>query len=321
MRDTNFSPDFAESMEDFEYYYERSGDPPIDGIIALDTQFVEELMKLTGPLKVDGYREPFSAEAITVNGTNVPQVVYQLEMIAERTHVNTEDRKGVLGDLMQEIIKKALSEPATRWPAYLDMLLAAGQEKHVLLSFHDESAQRLAEERNFAGRIVESRRGQDYLHISDANLAGLKSNFYLTQTAKRDITVADDGQVTEKLTITYHNTGRFDGWLNATARNYLRVYVPQGAQLLSSSGGEQRVTVDEDLGKTVFDNFVTVKPLQKQVVTFEYTLPFKMTGGRYSSLVQKQPGANNWTYTTTVNGKSVETLIDGDKTVEINFDH
>lgn len=318
MRDTNFSPDFAKSMSDFEYYYRRSGDPPIDGIIALDTQFVEGLMELTGPLSVPGYKQPFSSELMHVNGTKVPQVVYQLEMIAEKSGLEGDARKGILGDLMQIIIKKILSEPATKWPSYLDMLLKQGQQKHILLSFHDTEAQKLAEDRNFAGRIVEPGDGQDYLHINDANLAGLKSNFYLTQEAKRNISITEDGSVKERLTITYTNTGKFDGWLNATARNYVRVYVPKGSKLLKSSGGEQRVTTGVDLGKTVFDNFVLVKPLQSKTITFEYSLPFAMKG-TYTSLVQKQPGAKNWTYTTTVNGQSQQTMIDGDKEIKIEY--
>lgn len=318
MRDTNFSPDFVQSMADFEYYYQKMGDRPIDGIIALDTQFVEGLMQVTGPISVKGYKQPFSAQPINVNGTKVPQVVYQLELVAEKSGGGS-DRKDIIGDLMQEIIKKVLTEPPTKWPSYLAMLQQQGQEKNILMYFHDTKAQQLAEDNNFAGRIVDAKEGQDYLHINDANLAGLKSNFYLTQAAKRDITIDGDGTVHEKLSITYKNTGKFDGWINATARNYTRVYVPKGSKLVKSSGGDQKVTTSSDLDKTVFDNFVTVKPLQSRVVTFEYTLPFKISNGNYSSLIQKQPGAQNWTYMVAVNGQSQTVLIDGDKTITADF--
>ncbi len=314
LRDTNFSPDFAESMETFRYYYDRIGDPAIDGIIALDTQFVEALMRITGPLEVPGYSKPFSAEPITVNGTKVPQVVYQLEIISEK--IGGEDRKGILGDLMQVMIKKVLSEPATKWPEYLAMFMTQGQEKNILFNFEDIRAQEYVEDQNLAGRIEAVQPPGDYLHINDANLAGLKSNFYLTQEAKQEVTIAGDGTVKEKVTITYRNTGKFDGWLNATARNYVRVYVPEGAELLDASGGDARVEVENDLGKTVFDNFVTIKPMQSRTLTFEYKLPFKITGD-YHGLIQKQPGANNWDYTVTVNGKSQDILLDGDKEIAV----
>jgi hypothetical protein len=90
--------------------------------------------------------------------------------------------------------------------------------------------------------------------------------------------------------------------------------VPQGSKLVKSSGGDQKTTTSTDLGKTVFDNFVLVHPLQSRTVVLEYTLPFKMTTP-YSSIIQKQPGSKNWDYTTIVNGQSQQTLIDGDKII------
>lgn len=318
LRDTNWSPDFAESMEDFELYYNRGNNPAIDGIIAVDTQFVEELMRMTGPITVPGYREPFSAEPIDVNGTKIPQVVYQLEIIAQKMGLG-EERKGVIGDLMQLIIEKVMSEPATKWPDYLTMVLKVGQEKNVLLNFHDKRAQQLAEQHNFAGRIDKPVANQDYLHINDANLAGLKTNFYLKQKTKQDITVASDGTVTKKVTITYTNTGKFDGWISATARNYTRVYVPKGSTLIKSSGGQQRVNTTTDLDYTVFDNFTTVKALASQTMTFEYKLPFKVTTDQYKMLIQKQAGAQNWTYTTVINGKSSDIILDRDHQLQIGL--
>lgn len=317
MRDTNWSPDFAKSMETFEYYYSRGNHPAIDGYITLDTQFVEDLMKVTGPIDVPGYGE-FSAEPIEVNGAKVSKVVYELEIIAQKSGLNQDNRKSVIGDLMKELINKLFSEPVTKWPEYLDLVLKMGQEKHVLLNFHNPKAQALAEDNNFAGQITASQAPVDYLHINDANLAGLKTNFYLKQATTQDITVANDGTVTKKLTITYTNTGTFDGWISATARNYTRVYVPLGSKLVASTGGEQKVDVMEELGKTVFDNFVLVKPKQSKTITFTYELPFKIDG-RYQELIQKQPGAQNWLYTTNLNGQKHETTIDGDKQIDLEI--
>ena len=156
-------------------------------------------------------------------------------------------------------------------------------------------------------------------------LAGLKTNFYLKQETKQDIAIAEDGTVTKTLTITYTNTGTFDGWISATARNYTRVYVPYGSKLISSSGGQQNVDVMEELGKTVFDNFTTIKPLESQTMVFTYELPFKISG-QYRSLIQKQPGAQNWKIVTNVTGgkvkgqgERIETLLDGDKEITVSL--
>lgn len=317
MRDTNWSPDFAESMKDFTYYYDRSGHLPVDGFIALDTQFVEELMRITGPVTVDGYGE-FTAEPIDVNGVPVPKVVYDLEIIAQKSGLGNDSRKSVIGDLMKKLIEVIFAEPVTRWPDYFELAMKMGQEKHVLLNFYDTEAQALAEDNNFAGRMVETEAPVDYLHINDANLAGLKTNFYLQQQTKQDVEIAGDGTVTKTLTITYTNTGAFDGWISATARNYTRVYVPLGSKLIEASGGEQRVDVVEELGKTVFDNFVRIKPLESQTMVFTYELPFKVTGDEYELLMQKQAGAQNWKIATSVNGGGVdEVVLERDVTIKL----
>jgi hypothetical protein len=248
-----------------------------------------------------------------VNGTNIPQVVYQLELISEKIGGGS-DRKGILGDFMNAIIKKLLSAPPTDWPTYIKTAMEQGQSKHVLIYTHDPKSQAMSEEWNYAGRIKSVDPQEDYLHINDSNLAGLKSNLYLTQTTSQDITVDQDGSVREKLTITYENTGKQDGWLNARARNYVRVYVPKGSKLIKATGGSQKVSTTTELDKTVFDNFVQVNPLQKATVTFEYSLPFKISGA-YKELIQKQPGAKNWNYSVSVNGKSQQVLLNSDRQV------
>src|SRR3989344_1302356 len=71
LRDSNLSPDFASSMTAFESLYEFTRDKKdIDGIIALDTQFVESMMQVLGDIEVDG--DKFTTEKI--DACNCPQI-------------------------------------------------------------------------------------------------------------------------------------------------------------------------------------------------------------------------------------------------------
>lgn len=294
LRDANFSPDFKDSMEFFHTYWQQVGQKPFDGILAIDTQFVEALLAYTGDIEVQGYDIDFSAypgvpESCRIGG-NVfthENVVCRLEFYAERAGLPYEQRKDVIGLLMHKLFDEIMSSESSRWEDLSQVFLSQLNEKHLLLYFTDPVIQSIAEKYNFAGRVKDT--DGDYFLVNDANLAGLKSDMYLKRSVDQEYEVDADGTITKTVTIAYENTGSFDGWLNATARNYTRLYVPKGSRLIASSGGDAITSTFDDLGKTVFDNFVRIPPLSTSTVEFVYELPFKRDGDLLL-LIQKQPG-------------------------------
>lgn len=129
-----------------------------------------------------------------------------------------------------------------------------------------------------------------------------------------DYNVAGDGTVTKTVAIDYKNPQAHSDCnlesgglcLNATLRDFQRFYVPKGSILESSKGSEVKVATKEDLGKTYFESFFTVKPLGKSTITYTYKLPFKVEGGNLPVLIQKQPGVEKVSVEIYVNGKKVE---------------
>ena len=94
--------------------------------------------------------------------------------------------------------------------------------------------------------------------------------------------------------------------LNAEYRDWIRVYVPKGSKLTDSKGNEVKVSTYDELGKTVFDSFITVRPLGAATYTLTYTLPFKVQNRVLPLLIQKQPGTDQPAYTVKVGGRTVE---------------
>ena len=176
-------------------------------------------------------------------------------------------------------------------------------EKHVLFYLLDSDVQKAVSDFGVGGRIDQSFEG-DYLHVSDANLGGRKSNLYATEDVVQDISVAGDGTVTKTVTITYKNPAKQDGWLNSVLPTWVRVYVPKGSTLIAAEGLEVKSEPYEDLGKTVFAGFFQLRPEGVSKVTFQYKLPFKVSK-EYKLLIQKQPGTNGFLYTVNL-GKHVE---------------
>nr|MBI5456013.1 DUF4012 domain-containing protein [Candidatus Levybacteria bacterium] len=326
LRDVNLSPDFKVSMDDFSKMYKTSGGyKKIDGIIAVDTHALVAAMEVLGDINVNG------TTFTTKNDSrcNCPQVIYQLEVIADQpAQIVKENRKGIIGDLMYAIMNKAFSSsPKKYWGPLFQTMLLQLSEKHVLTYMYDKDAQAGFEGLNAAGRILPFE--GDYFHLNEANFGGAKSNMFVSQSVTQDYSVSSDGVITKTVTVDYKNPyppsdcnlERGNLCLNAVLRNWFRIYVPKGSQLVSSKGSEVKMTSYEELGKTVFEGFLTVRPQGAAKLTVSYKLPFKLSNNLLLPLlVQKQGGTNDDNYKITVNGRTVEDFdLASDKTLNLKL--
>lgn len=328
IRDSNLSPDLMLSMQKFEELYKTaSGKEIIDGIWTVDTHVLVEALRILGPTWV--YGREFSADID--KRCDCPKAVYELEDYSTRpvNYVRTA-RKDVIGVLMQTLLQKALGiSPSKYWGSLFQMLIAEINQKHVQAYFHDTNAQKAAESFNMAGRIMTASEtatllaykegnGWDYLHINNSNMAGAKSNMFVSEKVTKDMTVNADGTITTKLTVEYKNPypgsdcGLESGGLclNAPLRNWVRVYVPTGSKLVDSKGVQspkdgKPVSMDsyESLSKTVFEGFLIVNPLGTARLDATYTSPVKEQEGKYRLLIQKQAGTDGDEYTIKIGGK------------------
>ncbi len=191
-------------------------------------------------------------------------------------------------------------------------------KKHLLLYFNNPEAQALAEKYNLAGRINDF--DGDYLHVNDANLGGRKANMYMKEDISKEIKMLGGGkEVLSTVTVDYENTGSYNADWNTGYRDYVRVYVPKGSELISGSGSLETITSGEDLGRTYFDAYMAVNPLQKAKLTLTYRLPSGLikNGQPYQLLIQKQPGTDGQNYTVSVGNKKESFVLETDRIVEI----
>ena len=327
LRDMNLSPDFKVSMDTFlENYGKIQDKDEIDGIIAVDTQVLVDLLEVLGPIGVSGFGN-FSAE--NDERCDCPQVFYELEKYADKpTSSLKEERKGIIGPLMHSILLNAMGSPRKQWPLFMNVIFTNIAEKHLLLYFFDEDIQKTMEVLNASGRIKDYE--SDYLHVNDCNFAGAKSNMFIKETFTQEIEVANDGSVTKTLTIDYKNPAPPSNCnleagelcLNGLYRDWVRIYVPQGSELLEAQGSEIEVRTYNELGKTVFEAFYgdqsPLRPQGKAQLVFKYKLPFKVEKGQsYKILLQKQPGTYGYENIITLNGKEQTFELKADR--EIKF--
>lgn len=302
LRDRNWSPDFPTSAEEMmkTYLAQRAlvatgTQDRLDGVIAFTPEFFEDLLRFTGPLRVDG--KEFTSENF------FDQLQYDTEQGFLYEGIPVERRKEIVLMLGDQLFKALMQQSTDRIPDLLDLVSDHLSKKSILLYLRDPRTLSLLDARGWTGRVGTT--DTDYLWVIDSNLAALKTDGKMQKQILYNVDLAT-GLATVRLR--YRNTTEVITWRYSRYRDYVRVYVPEGSELISSEGAMARdksqsggrvepgaVDVFRDLGKTVFGAFWALEPGESRELRFTYRLPpgvlaSMRASGRYDLLVQRQPG-------------------------------
>lgn len=324
LHDSNWWPDFPKSAEKAMFFYEKTGGPTVDGIITLTPTVIEDLLRLTGRIDMPEY-------GVTIDADNFQQVV-QAE-VEENYDKSLNQPKKILADMAPVMFDRLFSiRSGAGLVSLADMLSRALDQKQILLYSPNDDVEALVDRAGWSGRMLETPR--DYLSVVHTNLNGFKTDAVIEEKISHVAVVQMDGSVLDTVRITRKHTGGntpYD-WFNRVNSDYLRVYVPEGSELVSASGQtyefpkapleydalgfrrdrdvmiEENATkidrsgtrISEESGKTVFGNWVYVSPGESVTIEYVYRLPFGVSpqGGdpaSYSVLFQKQSGSEGST--------------------------
>ena len=188
-------------------------------------------------------------------------------------------------------------------------LTDALEQKEVQAYFTDNNAEQTMREFGWSGQILPTENNQDYLMVVNSNIQGQKSDAEIQQTISHQAIVAEDGSITDTVVITREHTGipgeKFYGQTNI---DYVRIYVPQGSELVSAGGftwpdekkfrapeswtsedefliqtekeigydAKSGTRITNEFGKTAFGNWLILQPGEARQIQFTYKLPFKV---------------------------------------------
>ncbi|MFA7301059.1 MAG: DUF4012 domain-containing protein [Candidatus Shapirobacteria bacterium] len=331
LRDNNLSPDFPTDAQIFlDTFYKVTGKKTTyDAVIALDTQVLVNIVKVLG--KLDTRVGTFTTNP-DPRCDGCPKIIYDLEWISGRPRNYIEkNRKDFLAPLMSALLSNAMGAQKDTLPLLGQAFFQSLFEKHLMFYFPDADMQKASVMANIAGNITQTPPTTDYFHLNDANFASAKSNIFITQKIKHEVTITNN-QVKHKVSVTYTNPSKAsncnlekgDLCLNAPKyRDLFRFYTPIGSSLTKMTGSEVEPVVYEELGKQVFEGFYGDKyPLYAQTsskVTIEYQSGVAYSKN-YSLLLQKQPGTKNIPYEVYLNGKLVESFFwSADKNLKLSL--
>ncbi len=294
-RDGNWSPDFPTTAEKLLDLYNRqhlqAGAVPTEfnGVIAFNPGLFRELLLLVGPLETDG--KTFHAENF------FDEIQYAVEVEFNELGIPWDRRKDLVKRLGDQLTDRLFSLPARDWPKLLEVVTRSLARKDIMIYDRDPAFLKKLDAKHWTGR-VQSPSG-DYVWVVDANMGALKTDGAMDKEIRYEIDATGPGAPIAKVTLVYRNThvrsNTADNWRFSRYRDYVRIYVPEGSELVTSAGSEQRVEVYREFGKTVFGAFWTIEPNTTKQMTFQYRLPMaigdQIRAGTYRFYAQKQPGA------------------------------
>jgi hypothetical protein len=311
--DANWWPNWPTTAKNLMWFYEKSGGPTVDGVISFTPSVIEKLLIVTGPIDMT------KDYGLVITADNFWQ---QVELTAERDNIvkknpnavahlpvgETTKPKKIIGDLMAKILEVL---PTKLDKNNLVKLLSISEDslssKQILFYFNDEKLEQAVNSRNWGGAMTEA--PLDYLMVTNTNIAGAKTDRVIKEVINHEVTVADDGSLIDTVTITRtHTAFKNEPLVGVRNVDWLRIYVPSGSELISSSGfispdssyfekpdpaweTNEFIANTEDLaiteadtgtkiyqenGKTVFANWLMLDPGNSATVTFKYKLPFNL---------------------------------------------
>ncbi len=311
-RDANYWPDFPTSAQKMMALYEYGQDyPSLDGVIAIDQQFLQLLLNSTGPLEV-------SELAMTVSASNVVEGLRSAWQSNDEEETAGEwvmSRKDFLGPMASAIMQKLLNDFASLDPLYLAANIHEALEEKHLQIYAEDPAIAVALERAGWSNRVSGAPGQDALILVDNNVGFNKVAPYIASSLHYELLLDASGGGEALVTVTYTHTLQADLACQQGGRasyaekpayeelthdcfwNYLRLYVPAGSTLFDTTyhtydsslftfsegwtvGPRARSDLD---GLTLFHNIFILKPGETIQSVYRYDL---------GQVVRQDDGAN-----------------------------
>lgn len=283
-RDSNFSPDFPTNADKAKYFMRLSGKATgFDGVIAVNAQVFDDVLKITGPITVPGYSQTFS----------YPDASLKLEEAVEKQYIlrpelDTQNRKMIMKKMAPIIVQKLMTPGNVS--AVASLIHDEFKKKNIMVNFTDPELQSLVESVFWDGKMATDW-GGDYFMMVDANMGALKTDYYIKREISYDIDLtAEKPVVTARLH--YKNTAPYGDWRTSDYHSYMRLYVPKGATLLEREM-VNNITTGEEFGKTYFGFILHVLIGGETNAMVKYELPADFDRSNYRLLIQKQSGVGD----------------------------
>ena len=288
--------------------YQASSGTSIDGVIAINAEVLRELLLVLGPIHMEEYD-------VTISASNLYAV------LQEEIKLNSDNDENKPKAIIADLVPKVLEELLTNYEKQKDIVAVfAGMlaSKDTQLYSTDKDVQIRIDNFGWSGKMISSDR--DYLSVINTNIAGGKTDNDIYQTIDHQAEIQMNGEIINTVKVTRTNKGPLENpfaGIEGGNVSYIRVHVPLGSEFVEAIGfdrlpdsyfntvapgaqldmdvaKEEEKMIDvnsgtemyQSLDKTVFANWLALKPGESKTALIKYKLPFKLD--------LEDPLINNW---------------------------
>ncbi len=322
LRDSAFTPDFIVNYEEAKRFLDLElQENNFDGGILITTTAVQNLLTSMDGLYIPDYKETITSDNFYI----------KTQLHAEEDFFpGSQQKKRFLSSVMNQML---IDLPQASFTKLLEMTEKSLNEKQIVMYIDDPQVETFIEENYWSGRTLTPKCNLDeayncvldFVLPFDANLGVNKANFFIERPTNLDISITDNGGITNTLTIKYTNSSYDDVYPGGNYKNYFQTYLPPNTRIRSVTiNGVEVDNYDETNFEYKTVGFlVEIPPQSSKIVKITYTLPTTIiTGdGMYQLIFQKQIGSPNYDFqlsftfpdNISIKNKNFSPLVKGNK--------
>ncbi len=326
-QDSNWFADFPTSAKKMIWFYEKSGGPTVDGVIALNASFFQNLLGVIGSVDMPSYGKSLTPDNFMLETQKAVELEYDKQ----------ENRpKQFIADLFPKTLEKMGAMPPEKRVAFMTEVIAACLSRDIQIYMRDEREESVLQQFGVTGEMRAS--SLDYFSVIQANVGGGKGEGVIDENIERRTVFKSDGHIEVRITMNRKHQGKVGDPFGGTRNiSYVRFYVPKGTKSISAAGFSlpdqslfkpslEGYALDDTLrevegvptldpatgmvatteyGKSVFAHWMILEPQEESTAEAVFLLPFTVSDmprnreGEYlySLLVQRQSGSPTKSFT------------------------
>lgn len=284
LRDANWYADVPTSAQKTIALYQQATGRQVDSVAYITLNAIRPLLVQAGSVYLPEFQQ-------TVTADNFDQLAQAHSNAFYTSGVS--DKKDFLAVLFTQLFSQLGQDHGPSWIDLAKVVYQGLHNQEIQLYSRQPEVASLIGQHDWAGLTKQG--SGDYLRVVDANIGANKSNYYIQRSTDYQVNVDRYGHLSGVATITWKHSGQSATWPGGDFANYLRLYVPQGAQLQSAQGVDpQEITSYTEANKQVFATSITIPYNQTTTLVLRYSLPQTLdlvsTNYTYQLDWQKQSG-------------------------------
>lgn len=253
LRDANVNPDFATSAKQISWFLQKEMKSQVDGVIAIDISFVENVLKSTGPIYLSDFKETISSSNLFEKAERASELNF---------FPGSTKKKDFLSVLSQQLWQKLLVLKADKLIQIIASSQNLGEQKHLQMYFENSRLEELAGIFQVDGSL-KTTKGEEYLALVESNYGANKANYFVKREINHTININSDGFVEHKVNISYSNFSPLSLWPTGDYKPYVKFYIPKDTIFKDFSFENKQIKLSEFLNEYVLEQ---LKPKTEQLV-------------------------------------------------------